>query len=169
MEKELNKIAQIIYRKIYNENIRIYTQLAQEGKEYYNFVLEESCITPSMIEQAILHNEDLNQLNNLSIQNYITTDLNAFYTKIIAVRDINMDYFSYMILEGDINSFIFALRDILECFTENESIQIQKAFLKRTLNCYDIDAMDNETINRLFLPLFREMINQKQEVALKLI
>lgn len=161
--EELNKIAKVLYNKIYNENIKVYTELAKEGQEYYSYALEENRITIPMIEHAIMYNEDLNQLNDAPMQNYITTDLNAFFTKILVIREINLEYYVSVILECDIDAFIFVIKDILECFTEEESMPIKKAFLKRMLNGYDVEAINEENINSLFWPLLEEKIVQEDK------
>lgn len=171
MEKqELGAIAQVMHRKIYSENIRIYTQLAYEGQEYYSHALEEKRITISDIEQAITFHEDLNQIHDLSIQNYLTTDLNAFLLKILAVRENTVQSYTDIITKEPTDLFICGLESILECFTEEESLPIKKAFLKRTLNGYDVEAMEQDAIDCLFWNLFIELRKQiEQEITRKLV
>lgn len=155
-KEEINKLAQVIHNKIYNENTKFYEQLAYDGKEYSSHVLTEN-ITILDIEKAITTPIDLNKINGLNMQNYIDFDLNNFLTRAIAIRSFNIQSYVEITKNQPIDMLVFWFGQVMECFTDKECLLIKKAFLKRVLNYVDVNAMDEDKINSLFLSLYNEI------------
>lgn len=173
--QETNTIAQVIYNKIYNENIKVYEQAAyeQEGNDFYKKILPTNAITILDIKKAIEDREDLNQINGLDMKNYVNMDLGSFFSKVTIIRGIDTLTYERFIMESSIDSMALWLRHILECFTEEEQIGIKKNFLKRILNFDVTDLMTNERIDnffwKIYFEIFESTIQKEQEISKKLV
>ncbi len=168
MDAELKKIAQVLHNKIYNENSRFYEQLAYLEQEYISHVLLENDVSLHNIVMSIQLREDLNSINGLDMKNYLDIDLNAFLMKVIAIRKFERQSYAEMIEKQSLDLFMGWLEPVLDCFTEEESIPIKRAFIKRLLNYSDIDSMDIASINNLFFTLYKAIKIQIEKSEEKL-
>lgn len=116
-------IYQIIYNKIYNENIFFYEDMALSGNDYKEFVLEEGKINEDDIKNAILQNQDLNSINGINLKNYIQTDLNIFYKQLIDIREKGLDFYIDFFKKEDIESIVDMIPNIIDYFTIDESFR----------------------------------------------
>lgn len=154
---EINRLAQVIHNKIYNENIRFCEQLAYEGQEYYDKVLFFEEVSIADIEMAITCKEDLNQMNGLARAQYLNIDLNAFLSRVIAIREYTIYSYGKVIANNPSDLIAFWLEPIMECFTEKEKMYLKKAFLKRITNFENIDFMDDDFVDDLFFVHFNKL------------
>lgn len=154
---EINKLAQVIHNKIYNENIRLCEQLAYEGQKYYDKVLFEKEVSIADIEMAITCSEDLNQMNGLARTQYLNIDLNAFLSRVIAIREYTMQSYGKVMANNPLDLIVFWLEPIMECFTEKEKMYLKKTFLKRITNFENIYFMDDDFVDDLFFVHFNEL------------
>ncbi len=167
-DNELYKIAQVIYNKIYTENIIYITDLAQEQKPYENAVLKEN-ISISDIVNAIQKEQDLNNLNNINLMNYINTDLNEFLLYVCKMREIGLDHLIKMVHCEDVYNMQNWIFKLIACFTVEEALIIKKVFLKKIINCLDIDNLSAEGVENLFAQLItaiNEEMSQKLDKKL---
>lgn len=154
---EINRLAQVIHNKIYNENIRFYEQLADEGQKYYGKDLFLVEVSIADIEIAIACNEDLNQINSLAREQYLNIDLNAFLSRVLAIREYTIPSYREVMANNPLDLIAFWLEPIMECFTEKEKMYLKKAFLKRIVDFETIDLSDNDFIDDLFFVHFNEL------------
>lgn len=162
-KEELRKIAQVIHTKIYNENIKNYEMLAFEGKKYHDKVLFEKEVSIADIEMAITCRQDLNQMNGLAKTQYLNIDLNAFLSRVMAIREYTIQSYKKIIANTPLDLIAFWLEPIMECFTEKEKMYLKKAFLKRITNFENIDFSDDNLIDDMFFIHFNELKKEIEE------
>ncbi len=154
MEEE--KVAEIIYNKIRNENIKYVEELVYqnpqylETKEYMSYVLSDYDICVLDILKAIQNNEDLNQIYTYSLNHYLKTDINAFLSYVLMVREIGLKAITDYILHSKSGEDFSWISVVLECFTYEEGLEIKKAFLKVMTNFIDLSSLHNSIIDHFF-------------------
>ncbi len=158
-EKQL--LTHIVYNKIYNENIKTYEQLAYEGKEYLDRVLETNAILETDIEKAIEANSDLNRLNNLDMKKYTQTDLNGFLKQVLLVRQYEIKDYVFRILKDDQNLFLDWIPFVLDCLTYKEGIEIKKAFLRKLFRI-PVSIVEDDKIDAVFCENFLFLLMEKE-------
>lgn len=152
-EMEMKKISLVLYNKI--------------CKELKNKKLD---ITPFDIEKALLYHEDLSQIYTVSLKEQFSIDLNDFYRLVCVVRIMGMDSYIACIentLEDDIESLIKWLPQIMECFTDLESLELKKVFLKRVTHYQDLNCLDNQEINRFFWSIINDLEKNSKKRVMK--
>ncbi len=170
---ELKKVAQIIYNKIQNENIKFYEKAAYglgeyEGNNYVGRELLAFEISLLDIEKSIKFQEDLNFLNGIDMKRYLDVDLNDYLMKVLFMRQNKMSAYMEVVETASMEMLPFLLVDALEYFTFEESLQLQTAFLKkRIFNQMDTEWMTEEVVLSLFYPIMQEFKMQKEEELLQ--
>ncbi len=159
--EEIKKIAEVLYNKMRNENIKYVEELAHLNLEYQSHVLEEYAISKLDIEKAIENKEDLNQIYTYSLQNYINVDMNAFFSYVSMVRNnIGLNAFVDDILKTstlDMERNFSWIPNVLECFTYEEGLNIKRAFLIVMTNFTDIVSLNNSTIDQLYCTIMNSL------------
>ncbi len=147
-KKELRAISTIIWKRIIIENRQMYQNTDLELKTY--------AISNFDIEKSIDMKEDLNFINELNMNKYIKTDLNAFLSAIIYIRQFKSELLKR--IQSKDNSLPFWLPTILMYFTYLEGIEFKKEFLKvNGLSDNDLEILTNSYIDSLFAIQLNEL------------
>lgn len=133
MEEELKKVAQVVYNKIQNENIKYYEKAAYElgeyeGNNYAGRELLPFVISTFDIERAILYREDLNFINGIDMKQYVEIDLNEYLSKVLLMLENKMASYAKIIENASMEELSYLE---MEYFTFEESLQLQEEFSRK--------------------------------------
>lgn len=158
-----NEILTVIHNKIYNDNIFLYQELALNDMDFADKILSESAITLNDIKKVVEENKDLNKIKGIDLKNYIKTDLNAFYSRLLDIRKMSLEEYIRIIIKSDIDYSINLFDYILDYFTYEEGLKLKEAFLERTICSKALNFLSLERKDDLFFKVFLKYQNLKNE------
>lgn len=159
--EELNKLAEIIKIKIYNESTSFQEIIASFYGESKKFQIDIEAIPEDEIKENIKKHKDMNVIGNKIVM--IPTDLNEFLKNLMEARKkddfINEEYVQSL----DSNELAYFISEYLSYHTNQENLEMKKMFLKR-MGLFHF-SMDEDQIESVFFnafSLFYEEETKKQ-------
>lgn len=164
--KDINNLAEIIKREIYNENIALYEYMAYQNKNWNNKVINIDSILESDIVDNILNSRDMNVIGGVDISSFIISDLNVFLETLKNERnkDLKSDIIRIITTVSDVSDddvLLAKLSDYFKYHTYLENLDIKRLVLveKNHIAAY---SFNDDYVENVFEHFY---ISSRQDVS----